>query len=136
MNSSQDQSTMARFGSWEKSINIISKNPLIGIGYNMMGFYTNDSLSEATNNSTLFGSDSSLLLVMVTTGIIGIIIFIRTIVQYIRRLQKKKMESYAMITIILVSLIGCNFVNLLFYVLWLFPFLLISNVFEKNNNQE
>jgi len=127
VNTTQDKSTISRVDNWSGSLDIIKDNSIIGIGYNMIGFYKTEVLNLATSNSTMFGSDSSLLLIVMTTGIIGALWCIYALIKYIKKIYGKKEESNAIIAIIVAALVGCNFINLLFYVLWLFPFLIIVN---------
>lgn len=137
-NSVSDKSTYYRFDNWEYSMDIIKDNSLIGVGYNLIGTYSDVNLDIKRGESVKYGSDSSLLLIMMTTGIIGFIYFAIITLKYIIkniRLRKKNIV-YLISPIILISaLICCNFNNVLFYTLWMFPVLLIINLLEGEKNE-
>lgn len=137
-NSVSDKSTYYRFDNWEYSMDIIKDNSLIGVGYNLIGTYSDVNLDIKRGESVKYGSDSSLLLIMMTTGIIGFIYFAIITLKYIIkniRLRKKDIV-YLISPIILISaLICCNFNNVLFYTLWMFPVLLIINLLEGEKNE-
>lgn len=142
----EDDSTYARVSDWSKGLKIMDKkdddkketndriiknneiNPLFGIGYNMIGF-TEQNADKAA--STSFGNDSSLILIFISSGVIGSVYFAyvvlsRTIKGYKERNKYK--FNISMITIILISIAVCNFNNLLFYTLWIFPIFVLLNI--------
>jgi len=127
-NTMSDGSTFARFDSWEKGIKIFKDNPIFGIGYNTLGYYSENIFSKPHNLASMFGIDSSLLLILTTTGIIGSLYFIYIIIFSFKKLMinKNKYIVTSLISILISSLICCNFNNLLFYILWLFPMLLLT----------
>lgn len=70
---SVDQTAQFRIVSWNNAIDIVSDHPWFGVGYNhykyvqeQRGFV--DSISEHSAS----GSDSSLLTILVTTGVVGV----------------------------------------------------------------
>jgi O-antigen ligase len=72
-----DASARHRFGSWEEGWQLFLDKPLIGQGYNRYG----DAALELgtikdTNIHSANGSDSSLLTVLATTGLLGFLPFI------------------------------------------------------------
>lgn len=123
---SEDPSALARVSSWQVGVSLVKDNFFIGTGYNMIGFYTNQ-----TSSITSFGMDSSLLMVAATTGIIGLFIFLGFITSIFRDMVKIRKENFCIanttIAVIIASVIASFFNNLLFYPLWLIPFLLIVN---------
>lgn len=71
-----DATSKLRVESWNQSINLIDGNYLTGIGYNTIqykkltkGLITSDSIHSGS------GSDSSLLNIFITTGIIGLLLY-------------------------------------------------------------
>ena len=65
--------------SWKNSIQIFKENPFLGIGFNLYrykqldyGFITYDELYSHSSA----GADSSLLFVLATTGIVGVLVYI------------------------------------------------------------
>ncbi|MBR0427027.1 MAG: O-antigen ligase family protein [Clostridia bacterium] len=107
-------------------------NIFIGTGYNMLGFMESN---QDKPKSISFGNDSSIMVILISSGIIGMIYFIYIIISTIYKLWKEKEESIfneVIIEIIISSLIICNFNNLLFYTLWIFPVFLLLNINEIN----
>lgn len=132
-NSMNDPSTFFRFESWTKTWKIIVNNMFIGIGYNAIGFYNNSGMG---NLSTSFGVDSSLLLIFVTMGIVGLIYFaVKVTIRLFILNNQKNIISNSLIAIIVSSLILCNFNNLLFYTLWLVPISVLFNIYEREMEQ-
>lgn len=126
-----DDSALARFKSWEFALDIMKKNPVVGIGFNMIGVHK-DRLKMNENTAMQYGVDSSLLLIAMTTGLIGVCYFAYIVIKYCKMLIKNWNNIYAksIIIILVSSFIVCNFNNLLFYILWLFPLLLIMKFFN------
>lgn len=131
LNSNSDASTFARFKSWEYGFEIIKNNLFVGIGYNMIGTYREKIFYQTIALSTGYGNDSSLLVILISSGIIGIIYFIICALKlgFNRSNKISKIEREILVLIFCSSIIICNFNNLLFYVVWLFPVLLIADVF-------
>ena len=138
VNSVSDPSTGARFDSWRYSFRIFTHSPVFGIGYNMFDAFSQSVLST---REVYFedGADSSILLIMLSSGTIGTVYFISAVLKNtIKAIKGKRYKSFQNITIVFfTSLVLCNFNNLLFYVIWLFPMMLVSNVYldEYNNRR-
>lgn len=73
---SVDETAQLRIQSWDRALSIIDDYPLYGVGYNMYkyaqlhyGFLDDPTAHSAT------GSDSSLLTIWVTTGILGLLAY-------------------------------------------------------------
>lgn len=114
-----DASAAARLTSLQKGIGIANDTYYLGIGYNLLPQYV-EATTGAINTQTGGGLDSSFVLVLVTTGIIGLVVFVLHEASLIRI---SKNSSLA-IGLIVASIIICNFNNLLFYSLWICPFYL------------
>ena len=134
INFREDGSAQARFLNWKLSFNLISENLIIGIGYNMLGFVTG-------NTETIggFGLDASLLLIWVTTGNLGLLIYISYFTNLIKRIlylrnDKNIYYSSGIIGILLGSLCASFFNNLLFYPLWFIPMLILSEFYILHYN--
>lgn len=108
----------ARVINWTHSIGIISKYPIMGVGYNMYRYVQKDMGWLPENswqaNHAGAGGDSSLLFVFATTGVIGLIFYC----QYLYRFSKLgQIQIY-----ILPLLVHSFFLNSLVYpylMLWL-----------------
>ncbi|MDT8716161.1 O-antigen ligase family protein [Clostridium sp. 19966] len=125
-----DPSAQARVVSWTQATKVIQKNnPIFGVGYNMYGF-----VKGATDRVTSFGVDSSIMLILATTGAIGIIIFALYVLStlkniFVIRNTKNFYVGNAVMAVFIGSIAGSNFNNLLFYPLWLLPFFVLSNYY-------
>jgi len=72
-----DATARLRIKSWEQTIELISKRPLLGSGYNTLRYvnYNEGFVSDPKIHSAS-GSDSSLLTVLAATGVIGLAPFL------------------------------------------------------------
>lgn len=124
-----DPSAMHRFDSWADSLKIFMKYPFVGIGYNMYGAFIT-MIEGSVASASGYGVDSSLLFILITTGIVGGMIFLYGI---IKLLSKKSLNfyMYSFKMIIFSSCIISFFNNLLFNVLWIFPVALIGLLLLK-----
>jgi O-antigen ligase len=110
-------STDARLGSAKNAVIIFMDNPIIGIGFNAYRysvyrhhFQPGVSMQEDHGAS---GADSSLLLVLATSGIIGLFFFLLYFLSHFKILLfAKKREGLA---ILIALFVGSIFVNGLFY---------------------
>jgi putative inorganic carbon (HCO3(-)) transporter len=82
---SVDETAQLRIVSWENALGIISDHPVFGIGYNLYREAQLQAgiLKDPTAHSAT-GSDSSLLLVTATTGIVGLVAFLWLLVALAR----------------------------------------------------
>lgn len=104
----------ARIESWKKAWEIFSNNPIIGVGFNTYR-YAQKASPESHAGA---GSDSSLLLVMATTGIVGLLFYLK----YLKVLWKLSNKNLILSTSLIAILIHSVFLNSLFYpavMLWL-----------------
>ena len=119
-----EPSAAARIENWKVGLEIFYKHPLMGVGYNNYGNvarYINQSIAE----SQLFGNDSSWILILATTGIIGFALFLLGYVLAIINLIKISRSNLydpnmrimsSSLTVYLISLaVSTNFNNFLFY---------------------
>lgn len=113
-------SAYARIGSAKNALTIFLERPVFGVGFNAYryaqyrhGFMPGSPIQEDHGAS---GADSSLLLVLATSGIVGFTAFIVYFWSHIRILLHKKRIGLATL---IALLIGSFFVNGLFYPLLL-----------------
>lgn len=131
-NNSQDEETDTDDNNIKIGNNRALKT-IFGIGYNMIGF---SDFNEDKGQSSIFGNDSSLILIYISSGIIGTAYFAYFVINRLIKSYKSRFEfknNISMIAIVITSLIICNFNNLLFYILWLFPIFVLLNLNEKEN---
>ncbi len=109
------QSIFGRFKSYSEGLIIFRNNPVFGVGFNnycyakQIYIKSNDLTSHSCS-----GSDSSLLNILVTTGVVGFIIFVRMLVSIYKRVKN---DMYGTVFVICsISLfIHSFFSNSLFY---------------------
>lgn len=131
---SSDPTASARITSWKKAIQIFKEKPVLGVGYNYYqyaqqraGLLTGDAL--ATNRSVA-GSDSSLLTLLATTGILGLLAFLALWLAIILRLWKFRLDPYVLgvFAALIGWFISSFFNNTLLYAPILLPMILVTGV--------
>lgn len=124
----------ARIVTWLNAVQIFRDNPLIGVGFNTYRYKQQDYgfLVEAGGHSAS-GTDSSLLLVLATTGIVGFIFFAPFLYMIFklsfRLIRKNCKEGFVLIASIAAILAHSQFVNSFFYpwiMLWFWVLLGLS----------
>jgi O-antigen ligase len=115
-----DPTVSLRVDSWQQAWGLIEKNPWLGVGYNAYQFAA--SSSPSSNNYTVHsraGSDSSLLNVWVTTGFIGVLIYLGTwTVGAAILLRRSFAKDWLAATVLLglgILFIDAQFINSAFY---------------------
>ena len=108
-------SIINRFNNYKQTLNIFEKNSLFGVGYNNLCSAKNSDFSS----HSCFGSDSSLLFILATTGVIGFISFIYLVFGISRYLT-----SYIFYPTSIALLVHSLFSNSLFYP-WVLGWLMI-----------
>lgn len=115
-----DFSSQARITSWLTAFQIISQNPIIGVGFNTYRFaqaqYGLIDLGEVEKHSAS-GTDSSLLLVWATTGAIGLGVFVLLLGKmFMLSWRRRNSPSGLALLVSLVALLThSQFVNSLFF---------------------
>jgi hypothetical protein len=82
-------SVYARLTNYQETLAIIGKSPVFGVGYNNLCLARQKYLGDYNPLShSCSGSDSSLLLVLATTGIVGFLAFLKLLKEVIRSVSK------------------------------------------------
>lgn len=97
-------SIQARIDSWTTAWKIFTQHPILGVGFNTYRYAQRASLQSHAGA----GSDSSLLFVAATTGLVGLLVYL----WYLNRLRTMNYELQATLVAVLVHSI---FLNSLFY---------------------
>ncbi|OGD94905.1 hypothetical protein A3F02_03800 [Candidatus Curtissbacteria bacterium RIFCSPHIGHO2_12_FULL_38_9b] len=134
-----DDTALARIKSWQNSLVIFRDNPIIGVGFNTYrltqaryGLFTYDDPQGGHSGA---GVDSSILLVAVTTGILGLFFYLVLILSIIK-LSFHNIRSNTLNLAFFSSLIGIiihsQFVNSLFFpqimlLIWFFTGLVLKS---------
>jgi len=129
-----------RLISWTNTLQIAKDNLLLGVGFNTFrysqeeyGFFT---FADDTGGHAGAGSDSSLLLVLATTGIFGLFLFLLIYFELIRgsyQTYTKGKNSLALAVLIssISILVHSQFVNSIFYPQFLLWFSSLSALAQK-----
>lgn len=76
-NENPDATARLRIISWNQTLELIQKRPLLGSGYNTLKYVKyNEGFVEDPSVHSASGSDSSLLTILATTGILGLLPFL------------------------------------------------------------
>jgi O-antigen ligase len=117
-------SAVARIDNYKTTLQIFSKSPIFGVGYNNMCIAYQKYIGvQPFSSHACSGSDSSLLLVLATTGITGFIVFVFSIAKIIKSLQH---NSYFIIlsSSFFALLVHSLFSNSMFYS-WIMGYFII-----------
>ncbi len=117
-----DETAAARIESWQKATTIFSSSPILGVGFNNYriaqareGFF---GISNPTGGHSGSGSDSSVMTIIATTGVVGLFFFSFFIFQTLKILRlnsKKSAIALASFSSFLGILFHSQFVNSFFY---------------------
>lgn len=112
-------STHAKLQNYINTIQIFKTSPVFGIGYNNLCFTKNKFIEpESYNSHACSGSDSSLLYVLATTGVLGFIVFVNLLYNL------WKTSNILFRSLMISALIHSCFSNSLFYP-WILFYLII-----------
>lgn len=136
-----DETAAARIESWQKALAIFRENEFLGIGFNTYryaqasyGFFSFDNPLGGHSGA---GSDSSILLVAATTGIIGLSLYLYLLINISRvfmgnaRRNPLHLGAFAGF---LGLIVGSQFVNSLFFPQVMLLFYFILGLVLKNDN--
>lgn len=84
-----DETAQLRLVSYRNAFTVIGDHPILGIGYNLYKYVQVEyNFLEKTDEHSASGSDSSLLTMWVTTGTIGLLIYVWLIVAILHELWR------------------------------------------------
>lgn len=135
-----DETSKARFESWQNAITIFKDNPIMGVGFNTYrfaqaraGFFSFDSPMGGHSGA---GSDSSILLVAATTGVIGLSAYIFLLYTIARVFLKSANDvlHLAAFSAFIGLLIHSQFVNSLFFPQIMLPFWFILGLVTSHDS--
>jgi len=108
------KSILLRMENYKETLDVFRKSPLFGIGFNNICWAKNNLFYEETTSHSCFGSDSSFLLILATTGTLGFLAFLNLLKNVFLNLSKNYYGELAKI-FLFSTIIHCLFVNSLFY---------------------
>jgi len=142
---SLDVTAKSRLHSWDRAFQIVKTSPIVGVGYNTYR-YTQEKLGFIEKKDKVIrsttGADSSLLTILATTGIVGLLFYLylyfvilkknfRLIVK--NQLETQKKLSFAIFVSFLGLLAHSFFVNdLLYPYLMIIFWILVAMVFRAS----
>lgn len=142
-NENPDPTARLRIKNWEQTWELIKQKPLLGHGYNTLTYTKLRAgyIKEESNHSAS-GSDSSLLTILVTTGVIGLLTFLALLINLFQTAiktysNKKPARAFALgyIASLTAILIHSNFVNSLLFPQILIPFWTLTGlIFSLSGN--
>ncbi|TSC87291.1 MAG: Uncharacterized protein G01um101416_505 [Microgenomates group bacterium Gr01-1014_16] len=112
-------SIFSRFGSWQQALRIFSDHPILGVGFNVYRYAQRDygfenDLKWLVSHANA-GSDSSLLFILATTGLLGFTVYL----WYFYRLTTHNPQLTPAVVALLVHSIFLNSLFYPFVLLWL-----------------
>jgi O-antigen ligase len=117
-------SVLARFDNYKNTLHIFSKSPIFGVGYdNMCIAYQKYIGIQDFSSHACSGSDSSLLFILATTGIVGLMIFL-SVVFKISKAVVKSNEGKVFIASLLALFVHSIFSNSIFFP-WIMGYMFI-----------
>lgn len=137
-----DDSASARIVSWKDTLEIVGDNPLIGVGFNSFRYaqarYDFFGFRDPLGGRAGAGSDSSLLLVLATAGVLGLIAYLLLGFKALWPLWLKwdNPVSLAALAGFAGLFAESNFVNSLFYpwiMIWMWAVLALAGARVKNS---
>ena len=136
-----DETARARIESWQKALLVFKGHFLIGVGFNTYrysqasyGFFESDQTLGGHSGA---GSDSSLLLVAATTGVLGLVAFIwilLSIWQIVSKSAKKNFFALGALASFVALLVHSQFVNSLFFPQVMLLFWFFVGIVSKEDN--
>ena len=122
-------SVIAKAENYIETFNIIKKNPLFGVGYNNICFARIKYFGvDNIYSHSCYGSDSSPLFILATTGVVGFLFFINLVIR-IAKLISPSLYSVSFAACGVALIVDSLFINSIFYAWvmgWLGIFLAMS----------
>jgi len=140
---SLDPTAKLRVESWQKGLNIWSKNPVLGVGYNTLRYVNLHKGYAEFDKHSASGFDSSLLTVLATTGILGMGCYLWWLWLILKQLLFKFKNGFyfylslGLLSSFLALFIHSFFVNSFFFPFIIVPwFILLGIVFIENTDKK
>lgn len=104
---------MARLGNYQETLNIISKDPLFGVGFNLYRYASGKNLETHSGA----GADSSLLFIFATIGVMGLLIYLSLWLKILHQAWsgRNSVQGVALFSSGVAVLVHSFFSNTLFY---------------------
>lgn len=116
-------SVNARLQNYSQTLTLIKQSPLFGVGYNNLCKIRLKTFSGKPESHACGGSDSSLLFITATTGIVGLLTFIYLVYRIVKSLRNDLYGKSFLVSSIFL-LINSFFINSVFYP-WVLGYMMI-----------
>lgn len=104
-----------KFINYDESLKLIKQSPLFGVGFDNLCIAKQRFLKEQnTQSHTCSGLDNSVLFIIATTGIIGLVVFIHSMLRIVQKTTQDKMGTAFVASLIAIFIHGM-FTNTFFY---------------------
>ena len=110
----RSRSVYSKVQNYKETLQIIRQYPLFGVGFNNLCFVRMKTFGGEGASHACSGSDSSLLFVLATTGILGLISFINILPVIVKNISRG-IYGQSFLSCLIALLIHSLFVNSLFY---------------------
>ncbi|OGM59852.1 hypothetical protein A2955_00530 [Candidatus Woesebacteria bacterium RIFCSPLOWO2_01_FULL_37_19] len=107
-------SISAKFQNYFETIKIIKNSPVFGVGYNSLCLVRQKLFNDNSKSHSCYGSDSSLLFLLATTGVVGFMTLANTFLRIFKDFVKNQYYKI-LIASFLAIIIHSLFLNSLFY---------------------
>ena len=134
----RENSILARIENWSHAISIFKKYPVFGVGFNAYKFAQEREgyITSTDRNHSASGSDSSFLLVLATSGLVGGLAFCNLVFQIVKKLTRQTQKVGVVALASLFALLGHSwFLNSYFY-LWILVWISTLIGLSINQSQE
>lgn len=106
----------SRIENYKTTYQIFKQNPLFGVGFNNLCSYKNNFLNiEKKFSHSCSGSDSSILFLFATTGIVGVFLIFKIIKDFVKRLAVSDFQTKIFLVSFFALFVHSQFTNSLFY---------------------
>ncbi|HKB88214.1 MAG TPA: O-antigen ligase family protein [Patescibacteria group bacterium] len=117
-------SVLSRFENYGSTFKLFLKSPVFGIGYDNLCLANQKYIGpQEFSSHACSGSDSSILFVLATTGVVGLIIFVISLLK-IAKLSSKNSQFIILSTSFITLLVHSLFSNSMFYP-WIMGWMII-----------
>lgn len=123
-----DPTAELRILSWKRGFSLFSEYPTFGVGYNTLRFEKERHGFTRVDHHAASGFDSSLLTILVTTGIAGFLaflLFFTKVISFFWKQAKYAMEPMSNLCIGFLAVIASLFIHSFFVNTFFFPFFMV-----------
>jgi O-antigen ligase len=131
------ESIYSRVSNWQETLQLISRSPIVGHGFNTLRYVHGDQsiyTPDVPISRAASGVDSSILFLLATTGIVGLITFLWICIRFVRVVPSdNKYRNLRLLALSTLAAIGFHslFTNSAFYPWIMIWFWMTAGVVER-----